>query len=124
MNTHLDAPEAGFPERMRELRKQKRLSQQELADLVGLHQSHIGRYERGASRPTADALKRLADALVVTGDYLLSGSSDEVAKAKLEDREFLYQFQELEKLPEEDKNVVKILIDAFLTKRKLRQLAS
>lgn len=124
MNTHLDAPEAGFPERMRELRKQKRLSQQELADLVGLHQSHIGRYERGASRPTADALKRLADALGVTGDYLLSGSSDEVAKAKLEDREFLYQFQELEKLPEEDKNVVKILIDAFLTKRKLRQLAS
>ena len=124
MNTHLDAPEAGFPERMRELRKQKRLSQQELADLVGLHQSHIGLYERGASRPTADALKRLADALGVTGDYLLSGSSDEVAKAKLEDREFLYQFQELEKLPEEDKNVVKILIDAFLTKRKLRQLAS
>jgi transcriptional regulator with XRE-family HTH domain len=52
----------GFPRRLRELRKQKNLSQTELGKLVNLHYTHIGRYERGISRPAADTLKRLADA--------------------------------------------------------------
>lgn len=40
-----------------------------------------------------------------------------------EDRELLRQFQEAEHLPEEDKTVVKKLLDAFLTKKHLQSLA-
>jgi len=35
----------------------------------------------------------------------------------------LRQFQEVEHLPEEDKTVVKKLLDAFLTKKHLQSLA-
>jgi transcriptional regulator with XRE-family HTH domain len=113
----------GFAQRLRELRKQKNLSQTELGQLAELHYTHIGRFERGTSRPSGDTLKRLADALGVTSDYLLVGAADEAAKARFEDRELLRQFQEVERLPDEDKHVVKKLLDAFLTKKQLQALA-
>jgi len=113
----------GFAQRLRELRKNKNLSQTELGQLAGLHYTHIGRFERGTSRPSGDTLKRLADALGVTSDYLLDGAATEAAKARFEDRELLKQFQEVEQLPDEDKNVVKKLLDAFLTKKQLQALA-
>jgi transcriptional regulator with XRE-family HTH domain len=117
-----DTPD-GFAERLRMLRKQKNLSQTELGQLAGLHYTHIGRFERGTSRPGSDTLKRLADALGVSGDYLLEGAAEEAAKARFEDRELLRQFQEVERLPAEDKHVVKTLLDAFLTKKQLQTLA-
>jgi len=113
----------GFALRLRNLRKQRNLSQTELGQLANLHYTHIGRFERGASRPSGDTLKRLADALGVTSDYLLDGATNEAAKSKLEDRELLKQFQEVEHLSTEDKNVIKTLLDAFLTKRQLQVLA-
>jgi transcriptional regulator with XRE-family HTH domain len=68
--------------------------------------------------PSGDTLKRLADALGVTSDYLLEGATQDAAKAKFEDRELLRQFQEVERLP-----LVKKLLDAFLTKKQLQALA-
>lgn len=115
----------GFPQRLGDLRKQKNLSQTELAKIVGLHYTHIGRYERGvSSRPSADTLKRLADALDVTSDCLIEGTTEEIAKAKTDDRELLKQFEAVEKLPEDDKLVIKKLLDAFLTKKKIQELAA
>ena len=110
-------PMTGFAERLRTLRKQKDLSQTELGQRAGLHYTHIGRFERGASRPGGDTLKRLAEALDVTGDYLLDGAQDEAARARFADRDLLRQFQEVEQLPDADKHVVKTLLDAFLTKK-------
>jgi len=112
-----------FAERLRALRKQNALSQTELGQRAGLHYTHIGRFERGASRPGGDTLKRLADALGVSSDYLLEGSVEAAAKAKFSDRELLQQFQEVERLSEDDKHVIKTLLDAFLTKRQLQVLA-
>lgn len=115
--------ESGFPGRLRQLRKQKDLSQTELGELVDLHYTHIGRYERGASKPSADAMRRLADALGVSTDYLMEGTTEEAAKARFEDRELLRQFQEVESLPDDDKIVIKKLLDAFLTKKQIQRLA-
>ena len=50
------------------------------------------------------------------------GDKDEKAKASLEDAELLQQFKEVEKMKPEDKNTIKQLIDAFITKGKLKQL--
>ncbi|MBK7898259.1 MAG: helix-turn-helix transcriptional regulator [Betaproteobacteria bacterium] len=113
----------GFAQRLKELRKQKNLSQTDLGQLAGLHYTHVGPFERGTSHPSGDTLKRLADALGVTSDYLLDGAADEAAKARFEDRKLLKQFQEVEQPPDDDKNVVKKLLDAFLTKKHLQALA-
>ena len=107
----------GFAQRLRTLRKQKDLSQTELGQLAGLHYTHIGRFERGVALPGSDSLKRLAAALGVTSDYLLEGAATEAAIARFEDRELLKQFQDVEQLSEEDKHVVKRLLDAGVVHR-------
>ena len=122
--TATEEGEDGFAQRLRSMRKERNLSQTELGQIVDLHYTHIGRYERGSSRPAADALNRLAQALGVSSDYLLGGASDSAAVARFEDRELMQQFQEIEKLDTEDKHVVKIFLDAFLTKRKIARLVA
>lgn len=115
--------QANFAQRLRELRKQKGISQSELGKLADLHYTHIGRFERGSSLPGSETLKRLAAALDVTSDYLLEGTPNEAAKARLADHELLTLFQEIEQLPAEDKAVIKIFLDAFLTKKQIKLLA-
>jgi hypothetical protein len=44
------------------------------------------------------------------------------AKTKLKDADLIQQFQAIEAMDEEDKNVVKKLIDAFITKKQLQKL--
>jgi len=114
----------GFPARLRQLRKQRNLSQTQLARVVEVHYNHIGRYERGTSRPSAEALRRLADALDVSTDYLLEGTTEDAARADFEDRELLRQFQQVEKLSDEDKVVIKKLLKAFLNQKQLETMIS
>lgn len=109
-----------FASRLKQLRTQRDLSQTELAKEVGVHYNHIGRYERSQSKPSAETLTRLAEALGVSGDFLMEGRADEAAKATFEDHELLMQFKEVERLNEADKHhLVKEFLNAFLTKKRL-----
>lgn len=114
----------GFAGRLRELRRQRNLSQSELGELASIHYTHVSRYERGVSKPSAETLKRIADALGVTGDFLMEGAADEAAKARFEDRELLQQFQEVQKLPDDEKLLVKRFLDAFLFQRRVHEMAA
>lgn len=51
--------------RIKELRKAKRLSQDALAEHVGIDSKHLSRLEVGGSFPSLDTLERLADVLGV-----------------------------------------------------------
>lgn len=113
----------GISERIKDLRTAKKLTQTDLAKIVGLTYIQIGRYETGKSAPSADVLNKMADALGTTTDYLMNGSDNDVVSAQLTDKELLNQFKEVEKLGQEDKHLVKTFIDAFLTKRKIQKLA-
>lgn len=110
-------------DRIKDLRKQKNLSQSELADKVGISYAQIGRYETKGSQPPAETLKKIADTLGVSPDFLIYGTSDEKAKTKLSDADLINQFKAIESMDEEDKNVIKKLIDAFITKKQIQKLA-
>ena len=112
----------GFAKRIRDLRRSKNLSQIELGKIVDLHYTHIGRYERGQSKPSSDTLKKLADAFGVTTDYIIEGKIDKAAQAKLEDKDLLDMFKEIENFSEEDKIVVKRFLNAFINNKKIHQL--
>lgn len=90
--------------------------------MVGIHYTQIGRYEKKGAQPSADILSKLANALEVSSDYLTNGTTDELAESSLADKELLNQFRAIEKMNDEDKGVVKIFLDAFITKGKLKQL--
>ena len=64
-----------FKERFRALRLQNGLTQQELADKVGIGKMTVSQYERGVRRPDIDTLELIADFFNVSTDYLL-GTSD------------------------------------------------
>jgi len=54
--------------------------------------------------------------------YDVNGS-DDLANNTLTDKELLNQFKTIEQMTEHDKDVVKTLIDAFITKAKIKKLA-
>jgi len=60
-----------FQERIKELRKQKNMSQMELSKATGLSQSAIAKWELGKTEPTATAIVVLAEFFGETTDYLL-----------------------------------------------------
>ncbi len=106
------------------LRKEKSWSQSELAKMVGVTYAQIGRYETKGAQPSAEVLKKIADALGTTTDFLMYGNKDEKARAALSDTELLQQFKEVEKMDIEDKKTIKNIIDAFIKRSKLNQIAA
>lgn len=67
-----------FPERLREARELRELSQVKLANRANLQASAVSHFETGVRKPSFDNLRKLADALEVTTDYLLGRVSDPV----------------------------------------------
>ena len=57
--------------RLKDLRLEKGLSQQELGNMVDVTKVSICGYENGTRMPTVENLIRLADALETTTDYIL-----------------------------------------------------
>ena len=62
-----------FRTRLFELRRQAGLSQEELANLLGLTRQAVQKWEAGTSRPDMDNLAALADYFKVSLDYLVTG---------------------------------------------------
>ncbi|MGG1291412.1 helix-turn-helix transcriptional regulator [Bacillus smithii] len=60
-----------IPERLRKARKEKKLTQEQLAKMVKTTKGTISNYENGYSSPSNEMLKDLAEVLGVTADYLL-----------------------------------------------------
>lgn len=52
----------------------------------------------------------------------MNGESEQV-EAQLIDKELIRQFQEIQKLNADEKHLVKTFLDAFITKKKVQQLA-
>jgi transcriptional regulator with XRE-family HTH domain len=63
MNKKLSAK---FGEVIRELRKERNLSQEELADKADVHRTYIGMIERGEKNITLENIQKLAKALNVS----------------------------------------------------------
>ena len=54
-----------FPEVLKEVRLQKGISQEELADRAGLHPTYISQIERSLKSPSLRSLGLIADALEI-----------------------------------------------------------
>lgn len=64
----------GFGERLRRLRKDRDITQGQLAEVIGVVPSAVGKYERiPQSYPSVEALIKIADYFNVSIDYLLKG---------------------------------------------------
>lgn len=56
---------------IKELRKSKKLSQKDLADILNVHQTAVSQWEQKRTMPDIDMIKKLANYFGVTTDYIL-----------------------------------------------------
>ncbi|HXE10636.1 MAG TPA: helix-turn-helix transcriptional regulator [Bryobacteraceae bacterium] len=112
-------PGLNFHERLVELRKQRGLTQQALAEQVGMHISQIRRYESGQSQPTLDAIRKLAVALSVSADMLLFEDQE-----RGPDEELKLQFEAVTRLDPEEKKVIRSVIESIILRHEARRWSS
>lgn len=62
---------------IRTKRKEKKLSQQDLASLIGVNQTAVSQWERGVAMPSLDKAEMIAQALGCTIDDLLGREKEE-----------------------------------------------
>ena len=116
------AVSADFPVKLRKARKEKGLSQGQLAQRIGADIQRVSKYERGINIPTTDIMVRIADTLDVSLDDLLRNGKNRVL-GKIQDAELIDQFTQIDALPDDDRKHLKALIEAFVKKHLFEQLA-
>src|SRR6266516_4861093 len=80
-----ESPSESFKTRLKTARESlRKWNQTELAARAGMPPSSIAHFETGSRKPSFDTLRRLANALEVTTDYLL-GRTDDPALAEAGD---------------------------------------
>jgi transcriptional regulator with XRE-family HTH domain len=97
-------------EKITKLKKLKNLSQVALAEVTGISRDAISKYERGDSMPSVDYAKRIADALGVSLDYLVSDSD----KEDVLDNDAVKRIKEIQDLPLSEKDKIISVIDALI----------
>ncbi|MPN12786.1 HTH-type transcriptional regulator Xre [bioreactor metagenome] len=115
---------SSFSERLKELRLEKRLTQEELAEKFYLNKSSISRYERGQQVPELELLKKIADFFGVGTDFLL-GKSDmripykEAPEKTEEDIDlWLSKTDGYKELPEEEREIISSIAKKLLEKHR------
>lgn len=109
------APET-LGERLARLRKEKGLTQVQLAEEMGIIQVLISDYERNKLRPNPEILVGFAKALHVTTDEILGLTAPRKVVTPTAHRRFLRRIQQIEQLPKRDQDALIRTIDAFLGK--------
>jgi len=101
-----------FPERLKNIRAMRSLTQSELGDKSGLPTSSIAQFETKARKPSFETLRKLSKALEVSTDYLL-GTSDE-PKAPETDNVL---YRNYEKLSSHDQELLKDIVASMIARK-------
>lgn len=109
-------------EKIVHLRQKRKLTQKELAKIIGVHFSHMSRYERGISLPSVEVVKKISQVFNVSTDYLLFDDSNALVQAKITDPELLQQFEQISQMTEREKAAIKIVLEGMVVKHQIEQL--
>lgn len=105
-----------FTERFSQLRKQHGLTQQQMADVVGIHISQVKRYESNEAQPSLEILKKVATAFNVTTDWLVFEENEREPQDELR-----LKFETIAQMDEEERRSVLILLDAMILKHQSKR---
>jgi transcriptional regulator with XRE-family HTH domain len=100
-----------FPGRLKSAREMRKLTQIELGTKANLPSTSVAHFEAGSRKPSFDNLRKLAEALEVTTDYLL-GRMDEPTMSGDAD----VAFRDIGKLSNHNREILKDLIQSMAEK--------
>jgi transcriptional regulator with XRE-family HTH domain len=112
---------ASFPERLRQIRRERDWSQEQLANKAEIDNQRISKCGRGISSPPREVLVRIARALDVSLDYMLTGKSSK--NEKLKGAKLIERIEELENLPLAYQETLVSVLDSFIKRHKFEELA-
>jgi transcriptional regulator with XRE-family HTH domain len=111
-----------FGKNLAKFRKQRGLTQEQLVKLSGVGISQIRRYEADKSSPSIDAIIRLVKAIGVSIDEMVFDKTTAIASNKIIDRELLEQFEMISSMDEEERNLVKKILEGVIVKNQVEKL--
>lgn len=111
-------------ERVKQLRKERRWSQDELAVKIGSDARQISRYENGRIKPSTDAIVKLAETFDVSIDYLLLDGTARRSLRPVDNGRLAERLKDIDDLTDEERASLLLILDAFLTKNKVKSLVA
>ena len=105
-----------LPKRLLKLRKDRSLTQQAMAEAIGIHVNSLKKYEAGQAQPSLEALKKIAITMNVSTDYLLF---EEHERGPSED--LVLQFEAISQFDDEDKELAQGLLEGLILKHQAKQ---
>lgn len=107
-----------FTERFLPLRKQYSLTQQQMADTVGIHITQVKRYESGEAQPSLEVLKKVSMAFNVSTDWLVFEENERVPQDELK-----LKFEAVVQMDEDERRSVLALFDAMILKHQTKRFS-
>lgn len=104
-------------ERLKELRRELGLSQEEFGSKLKVHGKQLARYEIGKAVPAVKVLTKIADFCEVSLDYLVYGQDKRLAKrAQINDEELLEFLRRVDRLKKPKRERLKWALQGLLDK--------
>ncbi len=113
----MKATKMSFDKNLLQLRKSRGLTQDQMADLIGIHVTSIKTYESGKTQPSLDALKKIVGTFGVSADELLFDKHEREPNEELK-----HAFSVVSQMHEDDKKAIISLIEAMMLKHQARTL--
>ena len=98
-----------FGNKVMQARKDKNLSREDLAKMIGTSGPIVGRYERGDMMPSVEIATNIANALEVSLDFLVGKSSITV-----KDESMLERLEDIATLPKTKRLELFNVLDAYI----------
>ncbi len=108
-------------QRIRQLRKLRDWSQDDLGKKIDIHWQTLARYEKGFVIPTADILQKMAEVFGVTADFLLFGENEGGA-AKIKNKDLLKRVEQLDKINPDDIKDLLGVMDVYIQNKAAKEL--
>ena len=111
-----------FAEKLSKMRKERGLTQQEMAQKVGVGIAQLRRYEGGKSSPTLEVIKNISKTLGITTDELIFDENEGIANNKIMDRQLLEQFEAVSGMNQYEKDAIKTILESMILKSRLEEI--
>ena len=110
--------------KLKKLRKEKQLTQDQLGDKLDLSGRYIGKIEAGMIKPSMETFRKLANFFQVPIEYLVSEGeeSNYLASVPIRNKALLEAVMEVDKMENKDQELVLGLIEAVIMKNKMKAL--
>ena len=117
----LDWNMTDFHQRLRQLRKARKLTQTRVAELLGVSPRVYTRWENGDATPLFGTVVKLADILDVSLDEL-AGRKETNGDAKIHNPELHRLYKKVDQLSDEDQQALVIVLDSLVKRSKVSKV--